>query len=391
MTHSRVNSSATASLGLDIGSRIVKAMLVDQSRGTHEIRAAGSFPVPEGLVEGGVVLDPSAFGKHLKQHLRHWGQDLPPAVLSIPSNLAVLRWVNLPALEGEELRQAAKYKAKRHLPFPVDAAYVEASPIEQVDDNGTGPSLVVAIRREIVDSRADALEAAGIEPVLAELEGQAILRVIEKRLNEQSALWRDASLTIIDIGAANTHMYVVQNQRLQFIRGIKFGANRFCDVLAEQINVSPEEARELLAQPTTRVTTDGILQIQANDMPLRVNVQQDFEKLTKEFLRLLRYFRSLHPERSYAGILDHMVLCGGFSGLEGLSEYLEGQLGLRVERAKPFAGMIGTFDEESFQSIAGQQEAYIVAVGLALGGLGERHENVRDTHGRTEYVWARGA
>jgi type IV pilus assembly protein PilM len=384
-------AAQSPALGLDIGSRMVKAILMDSSGGGLNIRAAGSFQVDEGLVEGGIIMDPPSFGRKLASHLKSWNITVASAVVSIPSSLAVLRWINLPALDGEDLRNAAKYKAKRHLPFSVDAAYVEASPVELAADGMSGNSLVIAVRREVVDSRAEAVEHAGLVPVVAELEAQATLRVVERRLNEQSVLWRDASLTIIDVGAVNTHMYVVQNQQLQFIRGIKFGGTRFAMALADQLNIGIEEAQEYLAQPQTCVTPEGILQIQAGDMSLRVNVQPEFEKLTREFLRLLRYFRSLHPERSYAGILDHMILCGGFTGLAGMAEYLEAQLELRVERAKPFTGMVGKFDEESFQSISNRQEAFVVAVGLALAGMGESSEHKREASGRREFIWARSA
>lgn len=381
----------TQALGLDLGSRVVKAILMEQIGGRLDIQAAGSLVLPDGLVEGGVVLDPQALGRKLASQLRSWKVPVDCSVIvSIPSSLAVLRWVSLPLLEGDELRAAAKYKAKRHLPFSVDSAYVEATPVEATD-GGHGTSLVIAVRREVVDSRAEALEYAGLAPMIAELEAQSILRVVERRLNEQSVLWRDASLTIIDIGAMNTHMYVVQNQRLQFIRGIRFGAGRFAEALADQLGIPFEDALGMMREPTTSVTPEGMLQLQANDLPIRVNVQAEFEKLTREFLRLLRYFRSLHPERSYAGILDHLILCGGFSGLEGLSQYLEEQLGLRVERAKPFAGMVGKFDEGSFESISNQQEAFIVSVGLALAGINKRPETVGDAIERSEFVWSRSA
>src|SRR5688572_20039831 len=168
---------------------------MDTSAGGLDIRSAGSFPLAAGLVEGGIVLDPPMLGKQIAAHLRSWNVSVASAIISVPSSLAVLRWVNLPALEGEELRSAAKYKAKRHLPFAIDAAYVEASPVELSEDGNGGSSLVTAVRREVVDSRAEAVESAGIMPVIAELEAQAILRVIERRLNEESVLWRDASLT----------------------------------------------------------------------------------------------------------------------------------------------------------------------------------------------------
>jgi type IV pilus assembly protein PilM len=243
----------------------------------------------------------------------------------------------------------------------------------------------------VIDSRADALEQAGLTPIGAELEAQAILRVVERKLSEQSALWRDASLTIIDVGANNTHMYVVQNQQLQFIRGVKFGSKRMAQVIATEFNCSLEEADAILARPETQLMPDGMLQLKIGDLPARVNAQSETEKLTREFLRLLRYFRSLHPERSYAGILDHVLICGGFAGVHGFAEYLQTVLGLRVETAKPFAGMVGNFSRDSFESVSSRQEAFTVSVGLALSGLRGKNLNAGDYSARREFTWARSA
>src|SRR5436305_11196806 len=108
---------------------------------------------------------------------------------------------------------------------------------------------------------------AGFPAVGAELEAQAILRVVERRLSEQSALWRDASLTIIDVGANNTHMYVVQNQQLQFIRGVKFGALRVARAIATEFNCTLEEADALMGQSDTELKRDGVLHLRMGDLP----------------------------------------------------------------------------------------------------------------------------
>jgi Tfp pilus assembly PilM family ATPase len=108
-------------------------------------------------------------------------------------------------------------------------------------------------------------------------------------------------------------------------------------------------------------------------------------------MRLLRYFRSLHPERSYAGILDHIVICGGLASLSGFAEFLHEALEIRVERATPFSGMVGKFANDTFQVIANRQEAYTVVVGLALSGLKGRVKQHGDADGTSEFAWARTA
>ncbi len=375
-----------AALGIDIGSRSVKVLLARSTSERIVIETAGSFEVPEGLVVGGVVVEPKEFGKTLAKYLAHVGAASADVVFSVPSSLAVLRWLALPDLPSAELREAAQFKVKRHLPFPVESAYVEASRDAHSDD---GQAMVVAVPKAAIDSRAEAMLYAGLAPVHAEIEAQAILRVMERRLAKRGALWRDASLTILDIGATSTHMYVVQSRRLQFIRGVKFGAGIFHNAVARDLGVDLDRTRGLMAHVDTRLEKKGRLIVPFNGDVAIVNVEAELEKLTREFLRLMRYFRSLHPERSYAGILDHAVLCGGLVGLRGLDEFLQSTLGLRLEMARPIAGLMTRFSQETFAAVSHRQEAFTTAMGLALAGLSLSAEAARQEDGDREFVWKR--
>ena len=379
------------SLGIDIGTHAVKIMLAEALGGRIEVRGASSLSTPSGLVVEGAITNPKRFARLLSSELESFGDPTVGAVMSIPSTMAHLRWVSLPPLLGEELRQAARYKVKRHLPFPVDESYVDASPPERTEDGTMGQSLVIAVRKEVIDTRAEALELAGITPLGAELEAQAILRVVERQLNEKSVLWRDASLTIIDVGGSNTHMYVVQNQRLQFIRGVKFGSDQIAETVSKTLEISHEEAHTLISSSGTELRPDGVLVLRRDDETSVVNVQHEMDKLVREFLRLLRYFRSLHPERSYAGILDNVVVCGGMVGLNGFTGYLQQSLGIRVERARPFTGMVAQLRRETFQSVTNHQEAYTVVMGLALAGIGGPLAGLGENNARSEYNWTRAA
>lgn len=169
-------SGLLPSLGLDIGSHMAKIVQVEQAAGRIEVRAAGAFALEDSVIENGIVR-PKRLGRLIASELKTRQLNISATVVSIPSNLATLRWVQLPALPSDELRDAARYKVKRHLPFPVHNAYVEASPPDLSSGDPTGPSLVIAVPRDVIDSRAEAVEYAGMVPIGAELEAQALLRV----------------------------------------------------------------------------------------------------------------------------------------------------------------------------------------------------------------------
>lgn len=382
-----LNRDLTMSLGVDFGSRSTKVLMLNQVGARTDIGAAGSFLPPAGSIKNGMIEDPKEFGRNFGKFLRENQISCPTAVFDIPSNLAILRWVTLPRMDEGDIREAAKFKVRKHLPFPVESAYVEAASSTVQGDELS--ALVVAIPKGVVDSRSEALLHAGLEPIRSELEAQAILRVVERRLNRRSALWRDASLTIIDLGSSNTHMYVVQNQQLQFIRGVKFGSGMFHAAVREALNLSPEIADHVMHDPRTSLSSKGILTVPLGDDYGIVDISEELEKLTREVLRLMRYFRSLHPERSYAGILDQAILCGGLVSLPGLAEYLEKNIGLRIEFARPIAGMMTRFNRETFASVSNRQEAYTIVMGLALAGLSQTTQNRMQTDGGREFNWVR--
>ena len=387
----RIHRQDSSALGVDIGMHRTKAMTVADDYGGVAVTAVCSFHTPPGTVTAGVVKAPRKLGRLLANELRARGIAPRSGVFSVPSSEAALKWVRVPLLRGDELREAARFKVKRGLPFDIADAYVAASDPEPDGDAATGLSLVIAVRRAVVDSRAETLEAAGIEPAGAELEAQAILRVLGRGLCERGPIWRDASITIIDIGGAQTHMVVVQGRRLQFIHGVRFGADAIVEAVASSLEISREQAAASLVDPATKLTLDGIIETARGTERSAVSVGKPLDKLTQEFVRLLRYYRSLHPERSYAGILEHAVVCGGFAGLQGLPEYLAQSLGLRVERARPLLGTVSQGDGEVFKVLYDRQEAFTVVMGVALAGLRNRPQEVGIGNDETEFSWVRTA
>lgn len=378
-------------LGVDFGARGVKVILLRRASTRLMVELAGAFPLPAGSVHEGALTEPRAVGRLLSKYLD--ATELRPtrAVFSIPSGLAVLRWLHLPALEPGELREAARFKVRRHLPFPVEEAYVEAiAPAGDDASRADGPTMIAAVRRRAVDSRAEALLHAGIEPVRAELEAQALVRVMQRRLDRQGALWRHASLTIIDIGADSTTMYVLQGGRLQFIRALRFGAGIFHAAVGAALDADSETVARALGHPESRLREDGRLTFPLGDDHAIVDVRPELDRFSREIMRLMRYFRSLHPERSYAGILDNAVLCGGIVGLPGLARFLGSNLGLRIELARPIQGLVTRFNRDTFAEVSHRQEALAAAMGLAMAGLSPS-ETVQEGKRERGYVWRRSA
>lgn len=381
---------ARQALGVDIGNRDMKLVLLSQSGGSISIDAVKSVTLEPGVVLDGVIQDRKDLARTLRRTLADIDLGSVSTVISVPTQYATLRWVSLPQLPPAEHKIAAAYKVKKHLPYPIDDAFLSTSPVQELNEDGIGESLVISVPCRVIGSRALAIERAGLNPVAAELEAQAILKILERSLTHRSPLLREASMTIIDVGGAKTEMYVVQNQKLQFLRSVRFGSSRIGNRIAEELSVSESLGHTMLANPEGHVDADGILTLPYEGQAVKISIKEELDVLLKEIARLMRYFRSLHAERSYAGILDHMMLCGGFANLDGLGDYLADHLKVRMEPLEPFASMTFNISNEAFHLASQSQNSFAIAVGLALSQFeSEEMEETEDVN--NDFIWARGA
>jgi type IV pilus assembly protein PilM len=377
-------------LGVDIGTREMKLVLLSKMGDTLTVDMVKCVPLSAATVLDGVIQDRKDLADSLRLAITGAPMRSISAAFSVPTTHATLRWVSLPQLPPDEHRIAASYKVKKHLPYPIEDAYLSTSPVQIVNEDGIGESLVISVPRHVIASRALAVERSGLVTAAAELEAQALLRVLERGLTHRSSILREASMTIIDIGGTNTEMYVVQNQKLQFIRSVRFGAARIARRIGAELGVSETLGHAMLSNREGSIDSAGILTLPYDGKAIVVDIKAELDILLREIGRLMRYFRSLHAERSYAGILDHMMLCGGLANISGLATYLGDHLKVRLEPLNPFAGMTFNLSSEAFILASQSQSNFAIAVGLALSQFDSQEiQEAEDVD--SDFIWARSA
>lgn len=375
--------------GIDIGNgsvKIVGAKFVD---GTIQVTAAQILPLPEGTVIDGSIANEEALERTVRDYSRAAGLTDSRAFFSIPSSKSTFRWLSLPVLSEEETIAAATYKMQKATGISPEDLYYSVEAGSNDPEATLLDALVIAVSREAVSSRASLIKKCGLEPAGAETEAQSLVRVLKGQESHKCPILQDASVTLVDLGSTHSNMYVLQNGRLQFVRTVKFGMKKFEDRIVTDLGIARPEAGRLVADLHTEITTTGLLRMEIDGTTTILSVHDELQILVREFTRLIRYFRSLHPERSYAGILDSMILCGGLAGLRGFPDYFRKVLGLRVETLGAFQGLQADLDDKSFQRVADNGSCFGVALGLAMRGLGKQVQEVTD--GTDCFAWVRSA
>ena len=306
----------------------------------------------------GMFTDANAVVGHLQPWVKRNRLEGSPCVFSVPNESAYFAWAEeLP--EGSDGVTAGRYMLKRQHPRMSGDAYVTIA-----RPNATGAAVVLGAERGPLAQRANLLERAGLVPVGAETEAQAILRIIQRHLNRGSGAHPHRTSLFGYVGRGRTNLLVVQRGRLSYLRSARVGTGKIEETVARALDITPDEAASVLFSPRSRIIRGSHVLIDG-DLACQVDISEPLGVFAKEFRRLMAYLRSLHPDQSHLGMVDVVVLMGRINGLRGFDQALADQLHVQMETVDPTIGLTLALPESAFARYREHGSQYAVAVGLA--------------------------
>ncbi len=205
-------------IGIDLGRRTIKLVAVRNGKRPALLHAA-AHPTPGGAIEGGTIRNASALAQALRAALRGAGIRQGRAVVGIGGRNAVVRHITLPPMPSEELRDAVRWEAERHLPLRVEEAVLDAQVLREVTEDGQ-PRLEVVMaavpERDALLYHGVASEA-GLEVAAIEVASLALARTL--RETEVPTLG-------VDLGLDNTEIVVAHNRLPLVCRTLPVGRER---------------------------------------------------------------------------------------------------------------------------------------------------------------------
>jgi type IV pilus assembly protein PilM len=140
-------------VGLDIGSDAVRAAVVDTGKATPVLRRFTEMPLPPGAVQAGDIVDQGAVTEAVSALWKRNHLPRKRVVVGIANQRVIVRQVDVPHLEEEELIEALPYQVQDAIPIPVEDAVLDYVPLEEFgtpDGDLMLSILVVAAQRETV-------------------------------------------------------------------------------------------------------------------------------------------------------------------------------------------------------------------------------------------------
>ena len=337
-------------LGMDISSSAVKLIELSKTGDTFKVEAYRVLPLPPNTIVDKNIADLDALSETIAAVVKRSGSKLTDIVAAVSSSSVITKEIELPAgLTDLQMEMQIEVEADQYIPYPMEEVAFDFDVLGEAENN---PDLVrvllAACRQENVEHRRQALEMAGFNPKVIDVESFAVERaykLIEGQLDEVS----DQVVAIADIGATVFSFTVLVDGKIIYNREQSFGGKQLTEEIQRRYGLSWEEAGE--AKRKGGLPEDYATEVLA---PFK-------ESLVQHITRSLQFFYS----SSHFNYVDQLFLAGGVSALEGLVDEVEQVIGLPTAVANPFANM-QLHKSINPTALANDAPAMLLAVGLAM-------------------------
>lgn len=322
-----------AALGVDVGTGAIKVAEVRRSGRGIELVRYGIAATPAGAVEEGTILDDGAVAASLAALLRSARIRQRQAVVSINGPNVLARILRLPPIPEEEVKEAIRWEAERHLPFPVEEAVLDAQVVGEVTEGGQRQLevLLAAAPEAMAMTSLRVLEGAGLRAAAIELSALAMVRALTMRALPDT-------VAMVNLGASTTEVAIVRAGVPQLTRTLAEGVGNLLRGMA---------AASAGGAAVPAAALSGVL-----------------DTLTTQLRRSFDFYRAQYGGRP----VDRILLCGGGAHAGSLDRHLALEMEIPVAVASPLDGihLSRRLDAETVERVAPQ---LVTAVGLALRTL----------------------
>jgi type IV pilus assembly protein PilM len=330
-------------VGLDIGSKFIKAVQLTQTAGQYKVTEFGIAEVSPQVSIPDTVNE--LFSKKNFKTKR--------VVSAVSGRFVFVRYISMPVMSDEELVNAAKYELGKYIPVEVDEVLHDSQKLEELAaQEGQEPEmrvLLVAAKRTFIDEHVGVLEGAGLQPAIVDVDSFALGNAYELSgmINPQ-AIAAGKLVALVDIGASKTNINIMSDSISYFTREFYKGGDDLTDSISKKLSLEVKDAEALKRNPGGDLdkVQDCISSV-VEDICHDINISID-------------YF-----ENQYDKKVEEVYITGGASSTIGLQETLERTVQKPVQKWNPLQYLELELPRDSQQDLENNPAQAAIALGLA--------------------------
>jgi type IV pilus assembly protein PilM len=306
-------------VGLDIGSGLIKVAVIDHSKKEPELVRVAVVPLLADAIVEGEVMDPGIVAEAIQGALAAAQVKTKQIVTAVGGRDVIIKKIQIERVKEQQARELMRWEAEQHVPFDMESVELD---FQILDPDGSGPEmsvLLVAAKRELVESKLRMLTDAGLDPAMVDVDAFALHNAFE--INYPEAM--QGVVALVNIGHEVTNINILDEGVPILTRDITVGTRRFREDLQRERGVSADEAQSLLQGYDRSPHIDAVLEGRGEEIAVGIERAAAF----------------LASSSRTGGQVRAIYTCGGGSRIPGLTDALADRLRLTVRQANPLANL----------------------------------------------------
>jgi len=336
-------------VGLDIGSRSIKAAEITETKRGLSLKRFGIVDIAHGAIEEGTINDPETVAESIKQLFKSYNIKESNVAVSIGGYSVIVKKISVQTMDEEKLQETIHFEAEQYIPFDISDVNLDFQILGESESNpGQMNVFLVAAKKEMVNDYINLVNLAGLNPCIVDVEAFALQNTFEANYDMQNE-----NTALIDIGASKTSLNILKGNSSLFMRDVSLGCGQINQKIMSLIECTFEEAEQLkYGDKPDKLTPEDLKGIVSS-------VVADW---CTEIRRALDFFYSTYPEDQ----IKRIILSGGGANIEEFRELLATEASAEVESINPFKNFEidnKNFDDTFIKQIAPQAA---ISMGLAM-------------------------
>ena len=305
-------------VGLDIGSGLVKVAVVDHSKREPELVRVTVTPLLADAIVEGEVMDPGIVAEAVRSALASAGVKTTSVVTAVGGRDVIIKKIQIERVKEQQARELMRWEAEQHVPFDMESVELDFQILDPDAEGLEMSVLLVAAKRELIESKTRILADAGLEPAMMDVEAFALHNAFE--MNHPDAM--TGVVGLVNIGHDVTNINILDEGVPLLTRDLAVGTRRIREDLQRERGLGVDEAQALLQGYDRSPHVDAVLAGRGEEIAVGI-------ERAAAFL----------AQNSRAGNMRAIYTCGGGARIPGLNEALANRLHITVRQANPLANL----------------------------------------------------
>jgi type IV pilus assembly protein PilM len=267
-------------------------------------------------------------------------------VTAVGGRDVIIKKIQIERVREQQARELMRWEAEQHVPFDMESVEMDFQILDPEASGVEMSVLLVAAKRELIESKMRILTDAGLEPGVVDVDAFALHNAFE--VNYPAAM--QGVVSLVNIGHEVTNINILEDGVPLLTRDIAVGTRRVREDLQRERGISADEAQQLIQGYDRSPHLDAVLESRGDEIAVGIERAAAF----------------LATSSRTGGQIKAVYTCGGGSRIPGLTNVLADRLRLSVQQANPLTNL--RVRDGAMENLVTDEVAplLMLAIGLAM-------------------------